>query len=246
MAIFRENTLGILGGMGPLATAKFIQTIYEFNPAAVEQSMPRVLADCDPGLLPDRTQAIRGRYEDRCATLLDERLQRLSEAGATSLVLACMTAHHFLDRVSLPVRARVISLVSVAMHSLAGTRQSVVLLATLGTREARIFERAPGWPEVADRVVLPGPADQELVHDLVYRIKQSQATPGEVIDVADQLCKRYDSAGVVLGCTEFHLHSQALTARYGPQHVVDPLRDIAADLPRYLRISSPVEEGTRC
>lgn len=240
------GVLGVLGGMGPLATAQFIRTIYEFNLAPVEQSMPRVLADCDPGLLPDRTQAIRAHWESRMAARLDERLRRLSDAGATRTVLACVTAHHFLGQVSPPVRAKVISLTSVMVQALAQASGPLVLLATRGAREARIFEREPGWLDVAGKVVLPAPPDQELVHGLVYRIKQSLATPSEVIGVTGELCERYGCGGVILGCTEFHLHSGTLTDRYGPAGVVDPLRSIAAELPRYLRTTDPVEENPRC
>jgi aspartate racemase len=240
-----RGALGVLGGMGPLATAEFIRTIYETNLAPVEQSMPRVITDCDPGLLPDRTQAISDRDDARLARRLEERLRRLSAAGATRTVLACVTAHHFLGRVSPGPRDQVISLITVMVQALAQAPDPVVLLATRGTLQARIFQREPGWLEVASRVVVPAPADQDLIHRLVYRAKQLQAGADEVTALTDRLCERYGCAGVALGCTEFHLYGRALTARYGPARVVDPLRHVAAGLPRYLD-TSPVRESPRC
>ncbi len=228
-----DATLGILGGMGPLATAEFVRTIYEFNLAPTDQGMPRIFLDCDPGL-PDRTEAIRANGASELAGLLDYRLRRLCEVGSTKIVIACVTVHHFLPQVDAALRARVLSLVAVAASALAAAPGRFLMLATQGARESGVFEREPGWQLVADRVVPLAPPDQDLVHRLVYRIKRLDATPDEVIAVVDRLRERYGCSGVVLGCTEFHLFSRELAARLGAANVVDPLRSIAAGLPGYL------------
>ena len=230
----RGPALGVLGGMGPLATAEFLRTLYEVNLTPVEQHMPRVILDCDPGLLPDRTKAIRAS-DSHGARRLEQRLRGLCMAGAGPVVLACVTAHHFLTDIEPALRRRVISLTSVTAGELAARPGRFLVLATAGAREARVFERDPGWPAVASRVTWPGADDQERVHRLVYRMKQLQASPSdEVTRLAGRLRDRYDCDGVLLGCTEFHLHARALTDSAGPGGVLDPLRCVAAALPQYL------------
>ena len=49
--------LGILGGMGPLASAEFLKTIYEYGTRDLEQRSPACILYSDP-TFPDRTQTI--------------------------------------------------------------------------------------------------------------------------------------------------------------------------------------------
>src|SRR5690348_224227 len=79
-----EQILGVLGGMGPLASAAFVNTIYRLNPAPQEQDMPRVLLDSTPAF-PDRTEAIRSGHDAELVSRLDAHVRALVEAGAESV-----------------------------------------------------------------------------------------------------------------------------------------------------------------
>lgn len=241
MVDMARPVLGILGGMGPLASARFVQHVYEQNVTGREQQMPRVLLDSDPGF-PDRTEAIRtGRVRD-VATLLATRVERLIMAGATRVVVTCMTAHHFFGRIGPLSGNRLISLVDTTIGELSSRHGTFLLLATSGSRQARIFQDAPGWAAVADRVVLPADDDQHLVHELVYRIKRRQAG-GSVLPSVEAIRARYGCTGVILGCTEFHLYSRQLAARYGTTNVVDALWSIAVNLDHHLSPPAPLRRA---
>src|SRR5689334_6778827 len=55
---------GVLGGLGPLASAEFLATIYEHADASEEQRLPAVLLFSDPAI-PDRTEALLCGREDQ-------------------------------------------------------------------------------------------------------------------------------------------------------------------------------------
>lgn len=228
--------LGVLGGMGPLASTEFLKTLYEANTRPLEQDMPRVLLDSDPAF-PDRTAVIGGPLERDMAERIGARLTDLVARGATRLVMSCVTAHHFLPLVADDVRERLVSLVDVAHAELAAREGRFLLLCTAGTRRARLFERDPRWERVRDGVALPSPADQDLVHRMVYRMKREGAVP-EVAPMVERLRERYGCTGVILGCTEFHLVSAGLRFAYGEAGVVDPLLAVARDLPGLFELSS--------
>jgi aspartate racemase len=221
----RSEVIGVVGGMGPLASAEFVRNIYRFRDCGREQDMPRVLLDSDAGF-PDRTAAIKAGRISEIATILSQRLRGLLGIGATRLVIACFTAHHFLPAVDPAVRARLVSLVDVAVDELAGLDGRFLMLCTEGTAQAGVFQSAAGWPLVADRVVFPAVEDQAVVHGLIYHMKINGPTP-TVVRSVDELRARYGCAGVIGGCTEFHLVSGELVARYGQHRVVDALRTIA-------------------
>lgn len=227
-----RGALGVLGGMGPLASAEFLRTIYALNRADREQDLPRVLLDSDPAF-PDRTESLYGPAGALITRRLAAGLGELIDRGATRVVIACFTAHHFLGTLDRAVLDRLESLVDIALGELAGRAGRFLMLSTTGTSRARIFQSAPQWPRVADRVVLPSADDQRLVHRLVYRMKRDGAVP-EVVPAVAELMARYDCAGVVLGCTEFHLVSRELIALLGTEHVVDAMRSVALRLDELL------------
>ncbi|WP_051898653.1 aspartate/glutamate racemase family protein [Sciscionella sediminilitoris] len=224
-----EEVLGVVGGMGPKASAEFVQTVYRFSEAVPEQQMPRLLLHSDP-LIADRTAAIVRGAGEQLAAELEDRLHGLLRLGATRLLIACFTAHHFLPSIDPAVRSRLISLVDIAVEEITARPGRFLMLCTQGTVEAGIFQGAPDWPGVAGRVVFPEAADQDLVHRMIYRLKEHGADRRNLRDLR-ALRRRYGCTGLIGGCTEFHLVSSAL-AELGTESIVDPLRAIALRLNR--------------
>lgn len=97
-----RQVLGILGGMGPEATAEFFRNVVDATPAAKDQDHFQILVNCDPSI-PDRTDNILGRGPDPLPALLVAG-RVLASAGATVGAIPCMTAHYWLEalRASLP------------------------------------------------------------------------------------------------------------------------------------------------
>ncbi|MGC7096251.1 aspartate/glutamate racemase family protein [Amycolatopsis lurida] len=229
--------LGILGGMGPYASAEFLRTIYEtaderHGPSA-EQELPRCLLDSDPAF-PDRTEAILAGRDREFTARLRHRLQSLADQGATRIVLTCVTAHHFARWLGPDLRDRLISLVEVVLDDLEVAGDGpFLMLATSGTRAARVFESNPRWAAVAHRVLLPPDGTQEEIHRLLYRLKREPAG-AELAGRAEDLAARFGCRGVIAGCTEVHLLTRWWQARGTGPLVLDPLRSIANDLPKLL------------
>lgn len=226
--------LGIVGGMGPLASAEFLRTIYRLHLTEPEQSSPACVLDSDP-TFPDRTAAIQEGRTGILAERLSRSVAGLVGLGASRVVIACVTVHCVLAALPEPLRRKVVSLVDLTVDELLATAAGpFLLLATSGTRAARIFEGHERWPSVADRVLLLDEGDQERLHAWIYRLKTGE--PGEpCLDWIGSLRQRYGAAGLVFGCTELHLLQQPIAARGGGcGSIVDPLWAAARDLPKLL------------
>ena len=76
-----SKILGILGGMGPLASAEFLRTVYDLNITHPEQDSPSCVLLSDP-TVPDRTQAILDGSTDEILARLCRALEALSSMGA--------------------------------------------------------------------------------------------------------------------------------------------------------------------
>ena len=228
----KKNILGILGGIGPLASAEFLRTIYDHNIGAREQEAPPVVMYSDPGFL-DRTEAILGGAHDALLTQLIEALTALSRLRVSRIVICCFTVHYLLPRLPGELRRLVTSLLDVVFVNLARRPGKHLLICTNGARRMELFQNHSQWESAKDRLVLPSESDQLLIHELIYQIKKNRDVR-ELIPALETLLAKYKVDSFVAGCTELHLLAkQPIFANGGRKpgySCIDPLTIIARGL----------------
>ena len=196
-----SKTIGILGGMGPAATIEFFRRLVAATPAAVDHAHLRILIDNNPHV-PDRTQAIFGLGPDPGPALADM-ARGLAASGADFLTMPCNTGHVFQaairDAVSIPFIDMIQETAGVIAVKKAG------LLATTGTVHAELYRKACDQRGI--ELVVPDDEDQELVMDIIRRVKAGGAG-SSVRDHAAVVVARLAARGaevVIAGCTEISL-----------------------------------------
>jgi aspartate racemase len=229
-----RKTLGILGGMGPLASAALVQTIYEQNITVPEQDAPACVLYSDPRV-PDRTRAILDGEDGLMGAWLTEALERLDRLGADKMVIACFTSHAFVSRLPAALARKLISLLDLTVNAIEAEPGPCLLLCTTGCREAGVFRRHARWGAVEDRVLLPDARDQARVHEMIYALKANGDRGAAAAEVSG-LLRKYGARAFVAGCTEFHLLTRYLDAAPQQEAVrgIDPLLVLARDLRRWL------------
>src|SRR5258708_29921997 len=194
---------GIMGGMGPLASAEFVKTIYELCPEDQEQFAPPLILWSDPRL-PDRTACILEGRQDLLLEKLTESLERLVACDVTDIVICCVTIHQVTDLLPQALRSKIISLLDVIFEDVLKSQRRYLLLCTNGTRKVGLFESHRLWNSTQDRIVLPSEKDQERIHELIYRIKQHQYGAADV-EFLNDLARSYGVDSFIAGCTEIHV-----------------------------------------
>ena len=238
---------GIVGGMGPLASAEFVRTIYEAAVAVqrgAEQSAPRLLLLSDPSF-PDRTSALASGEEVELVARLGAAVSLLAEQGAEAVVVCCVTIHSVLDQLPAELRALVVPLTDIILRAAVEGEGRHLLLCTKGCRVARLFEQHPLWPAARARVVLPSEEDQEAVHELIYAVKRNCWDALEAARLVGALLEKYEAARAIAGCTELHLVSKRFAECGVRLPLFDPLSVLAGRIAagRFLN----AEEGlTEC
>src|SRR3954447_24028442 len=218
--------LGILGGMGPLASAQFMLRLTILTPAERDQEhIPAVLWS-DPRV-PDRTAARLRGGEDPLPVLL-RGIRGLEAAGCGAIAIPCNTAHGWFEAMQEATALPILHIVDAAAAELA--RQGVApdrigLMGTAATLAMRLYQdrlEGAGWdclvptPEEMDGLVSPGIA---LVK--ANRVAEAHAPLAEA---ARALAAR-GARAVVLGCTEIPLGIAAGPAL--PFPVVDTIDALA-------------------
>jgi aspartate racemase len=194
---------GVIGGMGPLASAEFMKTIYEFGEQHHEQQMPIVILVSDP-TVPDRTECLLNGRSHALVERLESSIRQLDSLKVTNIVVCCLTIHRVLPLLSWNLQQKVLSLVELALAAVIHSGRKHLLLCTSGSRTMRLFESHELWRQAAKYVAVPSDADQEAVHNLIYRIKANARSRND-LELLRTLAARYQAEILIAGCTELHL-----------------------------------------
>lgn len=132
--------LGILGGMGPMATVDFMGKVIRNTPASCDQDHIQMVV-CSATNVPDRTAAILGQGSDPFPAMLNA-LRRLERSGATRIAIPCNTAHHWHGALQAETSVPIIHIVDAVADALAGLRMNpaIGVLATDGAVRAGIYQ----------------------------------------------------------------------------------------------------------
>lgn len=216
--------LGVVGGMGPLASAEFLKTIYEICINGCEQEAPIVYLWSNP-TVPDRTECLLNGSRNVLLENLVSALQQLHTMGATRTLICCVTMHGVVPQLPEELRSRLISLLDVIYTTVEQSRQRHLLVCSNGTRKLGLFQEHPSWQSLKDYVVLPDEDDQNELHKLIYRVKQC-SDPADGMPFLEKLLRKYRVDSFIAGCTEMHLFARRF------DNCIDPLTIVAKQLAR--------------
>jgi len=223
-------TIGVLGGMGPEATAGFFSTLVSCDVAKNDQDHLHMIVDSTPSI-PDRTTFLLGRGPDPLPGMLAS-AKRLEVAGVDIAGIPCMTAHAFLPRLTPLTPIRFLSAFEEMMGTLTRDFPSIHalgILATSGSKKARLYETH------LDRFLIlwPNEESQETcVMEAIYGKRGIKAGEkgeyprGLLIKAAPDLQDKGAEA-IVAGCTEVPL---ALSQKYVGIPFIDPMTLLAKAL----------------
>ena len=216
--------LGILGGMGPLATCIFFEKIIKLTKAEKDQDHIHVIMDSNTKI-PDRTDYILGKGPDPRPELIRSAV-KLESMGADYIAIPCNTAHYFYDDIVKHTKAKVLNMIEETAAYLKENykdHKDFLLLATKGTYEAEIYKNV--FKKYQLNIIVPEEKDKNIVMDWIYGVKSS------VFDVTDEdfekLIDKYNNGKnipAILGCTELSTLAEMLDIS---RSYVDPLHLLA-------------------
>lgn len=195
------KTLGVIGGMGPQASASFYNIIIENTKAEKDQDHIDVLLYSHASI-PDRTTAILNQKTNDIIEILKSDINKLEKFGVDYIVLTCNTSHNFIDELEKEATVPIISIIEETTEYLSKKNiRKVGLLATDGTLQARIYTDKLEAKEI--EVVIPCPDNQSKVMDIIYnQVKKGiQVDDMMFLSIVNELVNNGVGA-IILGCTE--------------------------------------------
>ena len=216
--------LGVIGGLGPMATAYFMELVIKMTKAECDQDhLEMIIYNCPT--IPDRTKYILGTSMESPLPKMLEVGQALQQQGVDVIAIPCMTAHYFRDELKANIGVRVIHGIRETAQCLKDAGVDLVgIMATDGTIQSGIFQKE--IEAMGMQAVIPDAEQQKSVMRMIYQEIKAGKMPSleEFLAVKHHLIQEKGAQAVILGCTELSLIKNAYDLGDG---VIDTLEVLA-------------------
>lgn len=198
-----EKVLGVLGGVGPLATIYFADLVIKMTDAKTDQEHIAMII-LNHASIPDRTEYILDNKKPNPLPVMIADAQKLEKDGADYIVIPCNTAHYFFDEIQKSVRVPIINILEETVRYAEKTVPNLKclgILATEGTVISGAYQNIIKKHGLDFRV--PSEEDQKSLMHIIY----DEVKAGEKVDICEFLrivgeLKKMGCDAVILGCTE--------------------------------------------
>ena len=202
-----KPVVGILGGMGPSATADFLAKLVARTPADREFDHLPVALWSNPEI-PDRTRALLGRGPSPVPAMADG-VRRLLDLGATTIAIPCNTAHAFLDDLRARTPAHFLNMIEATIAAVRDDHPgtgAVGVLSTAGTRRTGLYAAACQRAGLT-LIELPEADQARLVNPSIEEVKTGADRRAAMARIHDAtvILAELGATTVIAGCTEIPL-----------------------------------------
>ncbi len=191
--------VGVLGGLGPKATAYFMDLVVDNTDASCDQEHIDMIV-YNHASIPDRTSYILGISNDNPVPYLIKDAMMLESLGCNYLVMPCNTSHFMYDEIQESIKISLINMpyeVSKLINENDEIKK-VGILATKGTLKAKIYERY-----LNKEVFYPSEETNNKVMDLIYeKVKKGvKVNKQEFYSILEEYFDN-DCDALIMGCSE--------------------------------------------
>lgn len=192
--------LGIIGGMGPLATSLFMKRIVEKTEAYKDQDHINILVS-NHATLPDRTEIIKKNKPEEFLNKIQEDIELMEYAKVDNIAIPCNTSHYFFDKIQNMTDISIINMIEETIKYVKDKTNfsKVAILGTYGTMDCKVYDKY---------AILNGldvyelsKEEEEISMNTIYSVKEDMVLESEKFN---KLLERLSKENVmsILACTE--------------------------------------------
>ena len=199
-----REILGVIGGLGPGATAHFMNLVIDMTDVKTDQEhLPMIVYNMP--FIPDRTAYILDNTKENPLPKMLEVGKTLCAQGVSRIAVPCVTAHYFMDELEAGVDVPLINGVreTVAYLKEQGITK-VGIMATDGTIRSGIFHR-----ELEKQGLVPlapsAEAQKDVMHLIFNNVKAGKPAEMDRFFTSAKDLRAQGAQAIILGCTELSL-----------------------------------------
>ncbi|WP_300410656.1 amino acid racemase [Lagierella sp.] len=198
--MFKIKKLGIIGGMGPLATVRFFERIVKNTKASKDQDHIDMVI-LNHASLPDRTRIISEGKFDVFLNEIKADFDIMNNIEVDNIVIPCNTSHFFIDEFKKMTDINIINMVEETVSFIASSTNfnKIAVLGTLGTLNSRVYDRYIEKYKLTNYKLKDD--EKTLTMDTIYNVKEKSILQSK--DFEDMIVKLNQNKIIpILACTE--------------------------------------------
>ena len=194
--------LGVIGGMGPLATVKFYDKVV-LNTDAHNDNEHIDLVVLNHSTMTDRTRCIIEKKDLEFLNVIKKDLEILDNIGVDVVAIPCNTSHYFYDEFSKYTNLKIINMIEETILEIKRRRvKQVAVFGTIGTLNSKVYDKYA--QKYGIEVKELSDEDKNSVMDIIYKIKETNNLENKAfIEILNKYCDK-DTIGII-ACTELSL-----------------------------------------
>ena len=194
--------LGVIGGMGPLATVNFYQRVVLNTEAKCDNEHIDMIV-LNHSTMPDRTKCIIENRKTEFLESIKKDFAILENIRVEAVAIPCNTSHYFYDEFKKLTDLKIINMIEETILEVkkSGVKK-ISVFGTLGTLNSKVYEKYAKEYELEVKDV--SEADKQAVMDIIYNIKETNNLDNkQFTDILNRYCD--DETVGIIACTELSL-----------------------------------------
>ncbi|MFT4452113.1 aspartate/glutamate racemase family protein [Parvimonas sp. G1425] len=194
--------LGVIGGMGPLATVKFYDKVV-LNTEAHNDNEHIDLIVLNHSSMPDRTKCIIEKKDTDFLNEIKKDLEILDKIGVDVVAIPCNTSHYFYDEFKNFTNLKIINMIEETILEIKRKGiENIAVFGTLGTLNSKVYNKYAEKNGIKVKEITLD--DKNSVMDIIYKIKETNNLENkDFIEILNKYCD--DETIGIIACTELSL-----------------------------------------
>lgn len=218
-----NQIVGVIGGLGPMATAFFLELVVDNTDASCDQENVDLLV-CQYSSIPDRTAYILNKINDNPLPKMILAAKQLQENKCSFIVMPCNTACYFYDEIEKNITIPMLNIVEETTFECQNRHaKKIGLMATDGTIKSKVYEK---YLSKDQELFLPNENLQKKIMSVIYDYvkKNKQVNYNDFMHIIDYF-KANNCDVIVSGCTEISVVLRGL--QINDNRIIDSLTILA-------------------
>ena len=200
----KNITVGVLGGLGPMASVYFYEMVVNMTDANTDQEHVDMIIT-NRATTPDRTAFIVGSSDEDPSNILIDDAKKLEKYGVDFIVMTCNTAHYFYEKIARSVKLPLVNIVEETIkYAKATNHKKLGILATTGNIKTSLYQNMCKKYDM-EYLTLDENRQSQVMEIIYDDIKSGKPADMEKFNSIVNYLKENDCDGGILGCTELSI-----------------------------------------
>lgn len=213
--------VGIVGGMGPLASCYLYERIIKNTAANQDQDHVNLII-YNNAEVPNRTDFILDNSKANPIPVIERDLKELESLGVDFIIINCNTAHSFYDHFSRAVNVPILNILEETVSAIDNKYRRIGVMATDGANLNEVYKKA--LLKQGFEPIIPDGAIQDQIMGMITSIKKGVEVDKQYFDRVKDWFVDNDCEQVILGCTELSILNSSFDL---DSYFIDPVEIIS-------------------